>query len=875
MTMNFGELSFAKDASPVVGLPLDVIDKVGTSLTDRYYKNRTAASSLQKEAINLPDSNSDVNKKIIQDLSSGIKDKFSQFAKQDSWFDADKAVFDTADELTSNPIVKDLIKYNMQYSKIDKDIEDSKAPEYYKQLQRSMNQQTNKGIRDDQGKAQQYQGIAISGDLDFTKYIKDTADLLSKWKADVMSYESNGNKMLPTMDPNFQELYHTFRNTTTKTFNEPAMIEYAHRLLQANPKFNAEVHDVARLNLYAQTGKTEPTAQDVTNIIASNASQDPRVLNQFIASSPEFNTETAHMKNAQDKMNYLYKISSNPVLNAKYVASGIDAMNKNAELIFGKNSKAYSQVYDDYTKQGIFRTVEGTVQGMANKDITFTEQNVPDSLTGKLYDEYKKGAGSMPIIDKGGQIDAGKATTYTDQRPTLLSIKNTLEAQLMDAKNPKNGTPANANVITKLQGSLDAAKRNLDTNDMIIENGLQNAGYSKESIIQSNKDNIIKDLIYSSTNPSTYGPYPGVEVQSNGATKPLLSKDDATKAFNIISKNLDNKMNTTQELKDAGLNIPDYMVNNMYDSFNRTIRNVSADILSNNPNATRSLPVEVLGYIGTNNIENDKYTKFYGDHLGTNLMSVIASPDAGRVNTTDGIGDNPMQKYYHSVTTGAGSSKTTKFVKNDIKIEFAKFSSGSSISGSKPLLRVTNFDPSTGTSKVELMRYEGDVNALKGVHQNTIEQSANSYYNPNNNYRDNNIATAKMVAGLTVSDLPVIAINNGSFKGVPTADIKQADISLGSTLENMTLVNGQYPIVKYDIGNNQHMSIVTSYNKETNLYNSAVYAGDNIETKPYLTLDNAADKTAILERIGAVQAYERSTNTTSRNNIGRMFGLIK
>ena len=246
-----GQLSFMKDKTQVVGLPIEVMDKVGTTLTEKYYKNRSAASAINQQILAIPDADNEVNRQAIKQISDQVSQKFGEFKKSDNWFDADQAVYQTGEDLLKNEDVKQLSSYAAMYNQTNKLISESKASPLYQQLAMAANKKmAADGFKKD-GRYLGYQGVALSGDLDPTKYLKKINDLMASWHdtETTLGY-SHDQVNMGTAPDGYKAVLDHFGTTTVKEISKDQVYAYAKSIVDADPNFQAEMKDIARLTLF-------------------------------------------------------------------------------------------------------------------------------------------------------------------------------------------------------------------------------------------------------------------------------------------------------------------------------------------------------------------------------------------------------------------------------------------------------------------------------------------------------------------------------------------------------------------------------------------------------------------------------------------------
>lgn len=866
MTMNFGELTFRKGNQPIIGLPLETIDKVGTVLTERYHKNRNAASKIQENILNLPDSNSEENKRIIQDLNKSVKDKFTAFSEKDNWFDADETVYKTAEELMSNQDVKDLMKYNSQYSRVEKEIDDSKAPEYYKQIRRMKNQALNKGIRNEKGEAQQYQGRAISGDLDISKYIKTANDLITGWKADVKEYSTNPSQFsMDNASDGFKMSFNAFGKTRIEQVSEDEVRNLVYSSLASDPKYNAEITELAELDLFAATGKSQPDEQDITSIMIQQAQYSPDLYNQFIISSPEFTARTKGMT-PKEKQDFIVSLNNDPTTKQQYLASGVDQFTQDNKALIGNDPDAYSRIYTHFKKQLTMQAFEGLIDKAAYNNVSTIYDYKQNSLDAERYKKWAKDAEAKPMIYDNGMINKESVASHLNTRNTLLKEIDSLQIQLQSPTIPD----ARKNII---KGNLASLKAKLNANDIYTESIINSTGLTKEQILDKSKKEIIQNtfniLPYDIKNIQTDF-QENINIQdarSLGYNVMERAKKSynmySEKMFNIISKNLDRPDIVKSELLKNNIKIDDNSISKIIDSYNNVLKNNTIDIVNNFTGDIKSQPIIGVGYLGNDDIEWMGIKKHLADQIfnGTGTMNYITSSNA------ENIGTNTLGKKYTYIEP---SGKDKDKVKNwDISIEPVIFDKSSPKASNLSTFQVTLKNPvNPDEQETAIMSYEGNPEIMKGYFEKTFKQSVNRASEPTESFKYMYENAAFTIAGAFASNKPIIGKDGKPAEG----------LTLGSALDNSISVSKVgttelYPSITTVYGNTP-ITIVTSKN-DNDLFSSKVYKGTTATGEPWITLDNAPSKTAITQLIGANELRAKAGDKETYDNITRMFNLSK
>lgn len=879
MTMNFGELTFRKGGQPIVGLPLEILDKVGTNLTESYHRNRTAASGLQRQVIDLPDSNSEENKKIIEEISNNVKSKFETFAKEDSWFDADNAVYNTAQELTSDTRVKDLIKYNSQYSRVEKEIDDSKAPEYYKQIRRMKNQAINKGIRNEKGEAQQYQGRAISGDLDISKYIKTANDLITGWKADVKEYSTNPTQFnMDNASDGFKMSFNAFGKTRIEQVGEDEVRNLVYSSLATDPKYNAEITELAELDLFASTGKNQPDADDITAIMIQQAQYSPCLYNQFIVSSPEFATQTKGMT-PKAKQDFINKLSSNPQLKQQYLASGIDQFTIDNKAIIGNDPNAYNKIYTHFKKQLTMQAFEGLIDKAAYSNVSTIYDYNESSLDALRYKKFVEVSTTTPIVTKTGLINKESASKYISTKNAQEKQIYTLQSQIANPDTPSLQKEVLRTQLSDLQGLKNR-------NEFIVNNTIQKLGTTKQELINVSKNELVYDIENIIKDPELTQ-----EVQGDAVNKVLRGgvkwatdalgnimdkgyykiygggkpNETASKIFDVMSKN-DNITRIKTELSSKGINLSDIAINKIQERFDKKLDNNLQDVLDNHQGAIQSLPIIRIGNFGKDDSEDIALKNILINDLNnpTGLFNIISSSNEDKQGTSN-IGDSYKMQY--TETAGPNKGKTKPW---DTDIQFVTWDEQSPDVSGLLTLQITQTNPLTGEKENSIATYAGSNELLEGFLTKKFNQSVIAAGETKNSYKSSSFKAAASIAAATMAKRPILNVGGEPMK----------NLTLGSALNTNQYTSRQgndkdgysyiYPDVTSTVAN-VPITISTTEDKNGE-FHSYVYKGG----KRWITIDNAPSKTAVLQTLGAWEMREQakySRDAKLYNGIQNLFNL--
>jgi len=865
MTMQFGQLSFMKGGQPVVGLPLDVISKVGDKLTEKYYNNRSSYVKMGSEVLNLSDVDNENNRKIIDGKYEEIKSKFQTFKDKDNWDMADDAIMDTAIKFMEDQDVKDLQKHAALKNQTDKAIEESKAPDIYKQARRAKNKQTYKGIRDENGNALNYSGSALQGDLDFTKYYKQVNDLLTGFKEDKRKIDLGlvqvTRESIGSMSEGFQMVYNKQGSRTISEVSEDEVRALAFNVVNNDPKFQAELAEVAELNLYMQTGKLKPDAKDVSHAMLREAANNPTTMVELIASSDEYATDTAKMNDKQ-KMEYINKIMSDDKAKLNYLSKGVNRTILNAELMLGKNSDVYSDIYTNFTRKQVYKGFESLVGKFAGiEDITDMKYS-ESSLNSKMIEKWT-GKQSMPMVYESGQMNMAKYQTFVDSRPALVSNYNASKAKLLNAeKGLKSGVSVPN--IEQLRKEVSVAEEALNTNDYIIDNSLKNLGYTKSLVLDENKNEVFNIIrgVYREKNlnkPSAGSAIVRGQMPYRTISVPTKEEnEEMSKVYSAISKNPEDIQKIGMDLRNQGIVLSNSELNLLFRQTNKILDNKISDIFDKNKDKAVSLPIMKVGWFGDDSVENKDMRDFYLSNRGKGLFNVLQS-SKGRTGTdiyTEDNSEQSMNKYL-SKENGVGIYKDMP-----VDIKPVIFMNTDTHSSSLTGFEITTTDPTTGNSNTELVQYTGSTQPLRGIFQSNIENSSISALKDNNHYGYMANSGAYVLAGTMAGGLETVKVGDQSVK----------DLSLGHTL--MTLPknnNGEYPNVITKYG--EAPLCIRTFTNSSGLITSVVYVGTTTDGQELTRLDNAVNPTVILQNIGGIMSSQSAKSKEGLEAISKVFNL--
>jgi len=842
--MQFGQLSFMKGNQPVVGLPLDVIDKVGTQLTEKYYKNRQAASAFKKQVLDLPDSNNENNKKIIEQKSGEITKLFEPF--KEKWDDADEAVYDIADSIVADPDIKALYKHNALYQQTEKQIEDSKAPEYYKQLRRAKNAMEYKGIKDDKGQALNYNGRGLSGDLDMIKYFKTYNDLLSGWKADTTSHTLNpqsiGQDSLPEgYSEGSKAIYQKFGTIDIEKVDKREVEKYLMGIVAQDSHLKAELADISELDLFATTGKTSADSQVVRDSLRNAAGSIPGYAEEIISGSREFVNETKGMT-AQQKDIYLSKISKDPNKLNSYLENGLNFKMQQIDINGKVNPNIYDAIYKSIGESKFNMNISNIADKAAYTKESLHQQIVTNPLAKEMLKRQMDVLNQHSIVTKAGDMDATNMASYIDQKSLLEGQLSELDYKI-NAKDSKGQPLLNDEQLDDAKTQRDALDGKVKSNNFLLNKFKQDAGITEESVLNSNRSEILNAIDVQIDPGSPLG-----VRNSNGS----FSK----KALTIYSENKDKSTYEIDQLfKKAGLSISANTVKNIVDN---QVKNVVQNALSIKGIDHVSMPVFRVGSMGSSAFTYEKTTDYY-----KNLFA-------------RGAGDFTMvsvgkehKKYLNLPNQGLGIQYDKAVGKNidpmdpNLTFEPALVSDGSG----KQYFVITN----QRNKEVMLARYDGNETAGTDFNDEVFTKSIKNAYSDENYNATTDIESAKTIASFTGGNVSVKSIEGiGNVTGTKVRDaVRDLRFSSGNRYQDFNIKIGETEFKVESVRNkDDHRVHQNLINIATGRPAFVKYDKDGNEVRADIESDST---NGILQYIGA---SDYSARSLQRGDI-KTFNLIQ
>lgn len=757
MPLNFGDLSFRKGGTQVVGLPLDVIDKVGTNLTEKYYRNRQAVGRMKQDVLNLPDANAEGNKKIIKELSDQVASEFEAYGKEDNWFDADKKVFDMSDKLMSDTRIKELHQFAGMAAQVDKSIDESKAPENWQQLRRAKNRMMNNdGIRDKDGNSRTYNGSTLPGNMDISESVKYYADLAKGWKADIQTMTDNGGKInINETSDGFKQYATRFGTTKITSVNPQEVKDFLMGIVMIDAKLKSNMDAIAELTLFGRTQKMQADETDVKELAINKAATSPYWASTLIASSEKFNKETVNMK-AAAKSAYISKIMADANLKQTYLNDGGDGYVANLKLGLSK----YPDTFDRAYKDSYMSDFETTINGIANKEgyrnVETDYKYLGNNLDSKMYEQYQKATTFHPLFTNKGQVTKDGLLSHYDILPKLNRDISVLEASIKAM--PKDQQEIATSRLNKL-------KSDRNTTELLINSYKTQLGIKDEDVIRANEKDLVTGSFYD------YAKNDLIELgmdflgMKHDKASIKLSKPIRQSLFDVTLKNRNSSVKDIQNiLKSKNVIVSDSNIIDMMDSMNGIVKSEVKKQLELKGTENMSSPIQVVGNIaGVDDIEFKAATDNVKERLlkGDGSMYVIEAGEkfkAFRGTTNNGMTLNSVIK-----EKGVAASKDY-----EINVSPAYFNIDSGQLG-KSMYSVDIKDEE-GTWHNVLVRDDAAPGLMDAVNSNAIKKLAKNIANPNNNFASTDITSMRTIFGATGGSIPVTKIGGKDFTNLSLAN---------------------------------------------------------------------------------------------------------
>ena len=760
-SLQSGDLSFMQSAPQVIGLPLEIMDKVGSTLTESYYRNRKAVSKMKADVLALPDVNNANNRKVIDGISQEVSEVFKQFAKEDSWFDADNAVYDMTDKITSDPRVKDLITDANLAAQTEKALEDSKATEYDKQTRRTMNTMSYNGIRDENGNRTSYNGRALSGDLDMTKYFKKYNDLVSGWKADSSSSSLNPQQFkmdsaMSGLSEGAQAVYNKFGTIDIEKVDKEEVENYLMGIVQQDNHLKAEINDISELTLFRNTGKLVADKEAVLQELHAREQSMPALQMQRIISSDEFKKDTKGMS-ATDIQKYYAKVAGDPIKSKQYFTSGSLKNIKDMEAAAISDPGIYERTYKNLG----FVDFASNISNIADK-VSYTKQQlhqqiVADPSNAAYFKQLTTSMNKHALMTNAGGMNIEGIERF-------MNLKNTAESKLFELDAMINSGQLKGDSLDRATKERQVLQTTLNTNDFILDTYRQKSGLTDKDIISNNVDKI-KDIIYSNINSTMF-------------TGGMVLKQPLNKTMNDIYNTIsENPSASAMEIKTSlarkGINVNDTAISNIKQGVNSEIAHIVKSELSKQGVDQVSVPIFAVGsygsepfaYKGLTDLIAEKYRSGAGDFV------YITHPDNNKV----GVTNQGVLGFWDKVI-----GKNVMPTREELIIEPAYVKDDNGTNTGKQYFAITNIN----TKQRMLVRYDGNDVLGRDINSELFRTSVKGLSNPNNYSRSSDKEMVHTIAGIEGGSVPVSTIGGKSVEG----------ISVARALDNMKLQDNYQPI---------------------------------------------------------------------------------
>lgn len=825
-----------KGSPSSVGLPLNIIKDTTNRIYSRYTENRAKAFQLQSSALNLPDIGNENNRKLIQDLGTSIDSKFKEYQDEDKWWEADKAVMQVAKELSTSQIVKDLQTHAALKAKVDKDIDDSKAPEYYKNLQRLYNQKTYKGIRDEKGNALNYSGTSLSSCDLMSKY-KEYQELAKGFEADMNTYMNNPSQtVIDNASDGFKYAVNHFGTTKIKQVSKDEVKDYLMSIISNDPEFNAITQDVARLDLFARKISKNPnetnfsaTVDDVKELYNQKASENPLLAKLAIISSPNYIEATKGMKD-KEKDAVLNKILADKNAYAQYYREGLDAE-------FSKTTASPDMLYYNMYRNDAFRVIDGMANKYSYKQVDMDIKSIVDPTTSERFKELlKQNQGVSDVITPTNTVNIPNMSAHIELRDSILNEMDKVKAIISD-------NTVSESVKSQKRFELDMLQGKLNANDLVLRGIKDSLGKTDFDILNMSKDKLI-NIARTYINPTL-----STSAYTYTKEKPeIISDKDIIAISNIISKNIDKSNNeiSNEIYQKVGKNINQSNISILRSKYSEELKHNTdlllkqsgQDHIAINVHAVGSMGVDKSFYSNSMSLASNMFAQGNGDFE----MVTVPSIDLFK-NVKPGSPNAGIQHIY------SPNSKAKNAGTNPIKMDLA-FAANDDVTSADGLLLKVEETLDSGQKANYLVRYKGNSDWAKQIMYNVLERNTKNANNINSPSKILSTQTAKSIANYIGSSLPVTRIVN-PINEKDTRNITNS--TLGYTLNNIKLIdhNGTYETVESSItlSNGQQLPIIIKTSEDNGLFDQQVY---NAVTKQKIAENiNGRTPSAILEAIGS------------------------
>lgn len=761
-----GDLSFMSSAPNVVGQNIQLLDNVGTSLTESYYRNRQAVSKMKSDILALPDVNNENNRKILEGLSKEVSDTFSQYAKEGTWFDADNAVYDMMDKLQSDTRVKDLIKDAGLAAQTDKVIEDSKATELDKQTRRAMNAQMYKGIRNEKGERTAYNGRGLSGDLDITKYFKKYNELVAGWKADATSMAMNpGSFKMESALPGTQAIYNKFGTIDIEKVDKDEVERYLMGMVQQDNHLKAELNDISELTLFRNTGKLTADRDAVMQELTAREKYMPALESQRIISSDEFKNATEG-KSAVDVQKYYSKVMSDPTLREQYFNSGSAKYAKELDHVAITNPGVYDQVYKSLGFADFSTNISNIADKAAYTKEKLHQQIVADPFNDEYAKQLSKSLGKSALMtDVGGMNIEGIGR--------FMNLKNTAESKLFEINAMINSGQLTGSSLDQANKQKVDLETTLNTNNFILDTYKQGAGVTDLELMtthESDFKSIIKQFA-TSFNYATKAGQPRIGIKNQ----------DIDTVYNILKNNVKASPEELSTLAGRqGITISPTQMNVIKSDINSKMGNVLQETLTSKGVDQVSVPIYAVGSVGAEPFAYQNTTKYLADKfaMGGGDFVFITHPDKDKVGQT-----NQGQLAFWDKITGENTIPT----KDELLIEPAYVKDANGTNTGKQYFAVTD----TRTKQRMLVRYDGSDIIGKDINSELFINAALRRNDVNDFNKGKNVEMMRSIAGIEGGSVPVTTVGGQKMEGMSLSraldyakdkpEIPPMEISFGDT----------------------------------------------------------------------------------------------
>ena len=169
-----------------------VFQAVGNELNRQYWENRELYLTRVVDPLSKVETN-DYTKDLVNDIRNEVTETFNDVDKKDNWHQAGNAIYEATQTILTSQPLKDAIQNNEEYKAFIKTLSesdwDTESKEGFMAL---ASHQSSKLVKSKDGKTTSggFKPVQIGTPFDVTKYINDVSNIISKMKADGVTYDT-------------------------------------------------------------------------------------------------------------------------------------------------------------------------------------------------------------------------------------------------------------------------------------------------------------------------------------------------------------------------------------------------------------------------------------------------------------------------------------------------------------------------------------------------------------------------------------------------------------------------------------------------------------------------------------------------------------